>query len=263
MRRIFSIVVLILALALPTFAADAHDKALVEKVKTAVALLYSQDESGGMKMHCTATAFEKVKDGYNFVSAAHCVGNDDVAKEKAASPTNIPFFITFDEENGIAKRFYPANVVFVGYQHRGEDFSVFHVKTSENWPTIPIGDETKEQEGSSFINIASPLGLGKQVMYGTISKMFLDRPVVSGDINWKGTLVLQIPGVQGGSSGSALVADDQGAIVGFLVGSIGDGTIVAIPVTRFTAVKKAVDAKKYKWYSPDAQLNPDGTEKQQ
>lgn len=258
MRRLLILLLSTLLVMVPVRAMD-HDKALVEKAKGAVALLYSQTDSGGMTMHCTATAFEKVEGGYRFVSAAHCVGNDDTQKEKAASPTNTPFYITFDEVN-VTKKFYPAKVIFVGYQHRGEDFAVFEVKTTEVWPTIPLGDERKEAEGASFINIASPLGLGKQVMYGTISNLFLDRPVVQGDINWKGTLVLQIPGVQGGSSGSALIADDQQAIVGFLVGSIGEGTIVAIPVSRFIAVKKAVAEKKYKWYSPAEQVNPDGTE---
>lgn len=249
---------LTLALSSPSFAAD-HDPVLVNQAKGAVALLYSQDESGGMKMHCTATAYKKVEGGYRFVSAAHCFGTDNVEKEKSAPTTNVPYFITFDESKSI-KKFYPAEVVFVGFQHRGEDFATLDVKTDESWSTIPLGDEKKEQEGDSFINVASPLGLGKQVMYGTISNMFLDRPVVEGDINWKGTLVLQITGVNGGSSGSALISDKQKAIVGFLVGQIGGSTIIGIPVSRFKAVEAAVEAKKYKYYSPQVQLNPDGSE---
>ena len=256
-------------------ASDAHDKNLVEKAKNAVALLYSQDEAGGMRMHCTATSFESFSreekaetgkmhtvNGYHFVSAAHCVGSDESTvpgQEKSAKTTNKSFYITFDEVKQ-TKKFYLARVMWVGYQHRGEDFSVFEVVTDDKWPTIPIGDETKESEGASFINVASPLGLGKQVFYGTISSLYLDRPVVEGDINWKGTLVIQLSGVNGGSSGSALIADDQQAIVGFLVGTIGGNIIIAIPATRFTAVKKAVEAGKYKWYNPDKQLSPDGTE---
>ncbi len=258
MKRIAALLFAFL-LTIPLGVAAQHNKELVEKAKKAVVLLYSQDESGGMRMRCTATAFEKSEVGYLLISAAHCIGDDNVEKERAASPTDIPFFVTFDETD-VIKKFYPVHVKFVGYQHRGEDFAVFEVKTTEVWTTIPLGDEKKETEGSTFINVASPLGLGKQVMYGTISNLFLDRPFLSGNINWKGTLVLQIPGVQGGSSGSALVADDQEAIVGFLVGSIGDGTIVAIPVSRFIAVKKAVAEKKYKYYTAPEQLNPDGTE---
>ena len=263
---------LIFMLVIPAVA-NEHSKDLVEKAKNAVALLYSQDESGGMQMHCTATNYESfsrdVKDekgkvttvkGYHFVSAAHCVGSDNVDKEKSASPINTSFYLTFDEAKKETKKFYPTTVSFVGYQHRGEDFASFEVITDEKWVTVPIGDEKKEHEGSSFINVASPLGLGKQVFYGTISNLYLDRPIIEGDINWKGTLVIQMSGVGGGSSGSALIADDQEAIVGFLVGTIGGNTIIAIPASQFTAVKKAVDEKKYKWYTPPVQINPDGTD---
>ena len=265
MKSLILATVISLGLSTPLLS-QTHDKALVEKAKNAVVLLYAQDASGAMTMRCTATAFERDRvpadNGvftYHFISAAHCVGSDDTTHEKSASATNIPFYVTFDETHA-AKTFHPASVLWVGYQHRGEDFAVFEVKTREDWPTIPLGDEQQEKEGASFINIAAPLGLGKQVMYGTISMLVLDRPVIQGDINWKGALVLQLPGVQGGSSGSALISDTQQAIIGFLVGTIGEGTIIAIPVSRFRAVRKAVDAKKYKWYSPDTQLSPDGSD---
>lgn len=248
------LLILILTLALSTTLlarATDHNPILVERTKHATALLFAQAESGGMSMRCTATAFAKTGTGYDFVTAAHCVGDDDVPAAKSATGSDESFFMTFDEEGG-AKQFWPATVVWVGYQHRGDDFAVFHVESKETWATIPIGDEKKESEGASFINVARPLGLGKQVMYGTISKMTLDRPVINDDINWKGAMVLQLSGVNSGSRGRALVSDAQSAIVGFLVGGIGNaGTIIAIPVSRFTAVQKAIADKTYKWYQPE------------
>jgi S1-C subfamily serine protease len=251
----FLIVSLIL-IPFKSFAAD--DKALVEKVNKAVALLYSQDESGSMKMLCTATIFEKSSKGYLFVSAAHCVGNDDVQKEHSAK-SDHPFYITFDEIK-TAKKFYPASVQWGGYQHRGEDFSVYEVVTDENWPVIPVVSEKGLKDGAEILNIASPLGLGKQVFHGTISSLYLDRPVVAGDINWKGSVVLQLPGVNGGSSGSAIISEENKSIVAFLVGTIGGSTIIAIPASRFLAVKKAIEGKKYKWYAPEIELTPEGSE---
>jgi hypothetical protein len=266
--RILSALVVATMLMMPmrAFASDpnvisAADKVFVDNAKAAVGLLYSQDESGGMRMHCTVTAFEKTLKGYNFVTAAHCVGSDDTTKERSANPFNISFFITFDEQK-TAKRFFAATPVFVGYQSRGEDFSVFSVETTEKWATVNIGDESKLQDGAQYWNIASPLGLGRQVFEGLISSMYLDRPLISGDINWKGTLVLQQTGVNGGSSGSALISKETRSIVGFLVGSIGGSTIVAIPVSRFIAVRKAVEAGKYKYWTTQQDLNPDGTPKQ-
>jgi S1-C subfamily serine protease len=259
MKKVFTSLALAVSLALtPLFAAEPT---FIDKAKQAVALLYSQDESGGMKMRCTVTAFEKAEKGYLFVTAAHCVGSDDTTKEKSASPFKTSFFITFDEK-GSEKRFYPAAPKFVGYQSRGEDFSVFSVDTKETWETVEIGDEKVLKDGAQYWNIASPLGLGKQTFEGIISSVFLDRPLVEGDINWAGTLVLQQAGVNGGSSGSALISKETHKIVGFLVGSVAGSTIIAIPVSRFVAVRKAVDAKKYKWWTLQEDVNPDGTPKQ-
>ena len=238
----------------------ADDRAFVEKAKKAVGLLYSQDAQGGMQMRCTATAFEKVPKGYLFATAAHCIGSDDVQKEKSASPFKTSFFITFDERL-MAKKFFHANPVFVGYQSRGEDFAVFEVDTTEDWETVTIGDEKDIKDGAPYWNIASPLGLGVQTFEGIISSMFLDRPLVEGDINWQGTLVLQQTGVNGGSSGSTLISKETKKVVGFLVGSVSGSTIIAIPISRFVAVSKAVAEKKYKYWTSQQELNPDGTPK--
>lgn len=264
---------LALALLVPVPARAAEDP-FVAQAKQAVGILYSQTEQGGMVMHCTVTAFDKqaplptpTKDGsvppvvktYSFLSAAHCVGEDrkDAGKELSASPENIPFYITFDEQKG-DKRFWPANVKWVGYQSRGEDFAVFEVKSTEDWPTIPIGNSSKLKDGAAYWNIASPLGLGRQVQEGVIASTDLDRPIIFQDINWRHTLVLQQTGVNGGSSGSALIEKSSKTIVGTLVGSIAGSTIIAIPIDRFTAVKKAVEAGKYKYWKQEVNIGPDG-----
>lgn len=260
-RRIALYVMMSALISLPVTAASSF----IDTAKMAVGILYSQQEDGGMRMHCTTTAFEKVPDGYLFVTAAHCVGSDDRSKERTANPYSHTFFISFDETGSRAKQFWPALPVFVGYQSRGEDFAVFRVVTREAWPTIPLGDESILSEGAQYWNIASPLGLGRQIQEGLISSMSLDRPITEGDINWKGTLVLQQAGVNGGSSGSPLVSKDQKKIIGFLVGTIGGSTTVAIPVSRFRAVQNAVEKDTYKYWKAvrdeNQDLNPDGTVK--
>lgn len=228
------------------------DKSLIDQVYRSVALLYSQDASGSMKMHCTATAYDKKDGGYVFATAAHCVGSDDTTKERSANAANQSFFVTFDEADG--KMFYPAKVLGVGYQHRGDDFATFHVKTKEDWPTVPLGDEQKETvadgEGAPILNVASPLGLGKQVFHGYISSLSLDRPIVEDDINWKGSMLLQISAGPG-SSGSAIVSVRQRAIVGFLVGTIGGSNIVAIQVSKFKTFAEGIAKGSYRWYAPE------------
>lgn len=249
MFKLFSSCVVALVIASATADACWATQTFAERVKASTAILYSQEEDGGMRMRCTATAFEKTETGYLFISAAHCIGEDDTAHEAVASYDTTRFFLTFDES--AVKRFYAATVRMVGYQHRGDDLAVFEVTTTDRWPVTPVGSEKDESEGNPFINVASPLGLGLQVFHGSISKLELDRPIIQGDINWIGTLVLQITGVNGGSSGSAVVSEGQEKIVGILVGTIGGSTIIAIPATRFVKFRAQVEAGKYRWMKSD------------
>lgn len=230
-------------LAIPMFAAD---QPLLARVKASVAILYSQDEEGSMHMRCTTTAFKKTSKSYLFVSAAHCLGDDDGRHETSAPFADLSLYVTFDEVQA-AKTFYPADVVLVGYQQRGDDFCVLEVKTQETWTIIPLGDEKQEQDGAIVINVASPRGLGLQVFRGTISSLYVDRPLMEGGINWKGSMLLQITAGPG-SSGSAIVSERQEAIVGFVVGVVGQNNVVAIPVSRFKAVRRAFEDGKYKWF---------------
>ncbi len=217
---------------------------------TATALLYGQTEDGSLRMLCTATAFERNKDVYHFVTAAHCVAEDDTAHDRVqVEPTS--WYLTFDDPD--RKNFFPAKVLGVGYQHRGDDFAVLEVKLDKAVPVIPISAKNAVM-GEEVSNIASPLGLGKQLFRGHVSKANLDRPVVEGDINWKGATLLQMSSGPG-SSGSAIVSRSQKAIVAFLVGSIGSRgspNIVAIPVSKFSKFWTEIKAKKYKWYKDDS-----------
>ena len=245
MFKSFLLSLIILSSPMFAFAQAKSDHALVEKAKNAVALLYSQDESGGMRMRCTATVFEKTKTIYKLVSAAHCIGDDNTTKERSADPTNTPFYISFD--NSTPKEFYKAKAVFVGYQHKGDDFAVFEVESKEDWPVLLIGTEKSVTEGSALLNVASPQGLGKQVFRGSISSMDLDRPIIEGDINWQHALLLQIQSGPG-SSGSALISIEDGTIIGFLVGVVGGNNVVGIPVSKFTTALSKFGEDKYPYF---------------
>lgn len=226
--------------------AQTIDPQYVKTLYSATTLLYGQGEDGAMKMRCTATAIERDDKGYTFVTAAHCACVDDTDK-KTVSPEKTYFFVTSDEE--VSKDFMRATPVGCGYRHRGDDFALFHVETKATFPIIPLGKDPELLD--QVVNVASPLGLGKQVMVGTISSTVLNRPVVEDDINWDKALLLQMFGVNGGSSGSSLVCANQKAICGFVVGSIGSTSMVAIPVERYKKFKAQLDAGDYKWWNPD------------
>jgi len=238
---------LVLAMCAIPAGAQKSDNDYVNSVfYPATALLYSQTAEGGMQMRCTATAIEKTGDGYIFVTAAHCGAVDDT-QSKTVSPDKTFFYITPDESGD--KSFMRAEPVGAGYRHKGDDFMLFAVKTDKPFPIVALGNDPKALE--AVVNIASPLGLGKQVFLGNISKPVLDRSVVEGDINWTNAVTVQLFGTDGGSSGSALVCLDQRAICAFVVGSVGGTTIVAMPVSRLKAVIAGIKDGTYKYWKKD------------
>lgn len=212
----------------------------------ATTLLYSQTDDGNMKMRCTATAIEKTAKGYRFITAAHCACEDDV-EAKTVSPEKAFFYLTTDDT--AKKEFLKAEIVGCGYRHAGDDFAMFQVETDKVFPVIPLGDDPKTLE--SVVNVASPLGLGKQTFMGSISSATLERAVIVDDINWTHTVLMQLFGTDGGSSGSSVVCLEQKKICALVVGSINRTSIVAIPVSRLVKFKVKLAAGTYKQWVED------------
>jgi len=236
-----SIALIAMLVSNPSAKAQDH-KQFVQNVYDSVVLLYGQNESGGMGMRCTATAFEQLSDksGYRFVSAAHCVEGKTDKEQKAQK-----YYISTDTVG--EKTFMLATLVEAGDKSAGDDFSVFEVKTKKTFVVTPIGKSAGLEVGDRVINVASPYGLGKQYFEGYVSNTKLDRPPLdAGEVQWTDVMLVEV-GSAGGSSGSAIVSEDQHAIVGFLVGGT-QSTIgaVCIPVDKFTAFYDAVKAGKYK-----------------
>lgn len=223
-----------------------------KNVYAAVALFYAQTEDGTFKQLCTATAFERSGKTYKFITAAHCVAEDNVLRERV-EVVRVRFLTTFDEEG--EKGIVPVKLLAVGYQCNGDDLAVFEVQLKKEIPVIPLAAKNAIR-GEHIVNVASPLGLGKQLFRGYVSSSKLDRPMISerAGINWDGATLLDIS-VGPGSSGSAVVSPKQGGIVGILVGTIGGRSstfnVVAIPVEQFHKFWNAAKAGKYKWYRPE------------
>ena len=215
------------------------EKELIPMVEGAVALLYTQDLAGDMSMTCTATAYEKTAKGYRFVSASHCVSGDKDAEQKQAK-----FFLTSDAAD--VKNFISAKLIQAGDKNLGDDFSIYEVETDQKFNVIPLGDSSKLETGDAVIDVAAPLGLGKQLFVGYVSLPKLDRPPVdAGEVKWTDLMLIQIGGGPG-SSGSSIISVDQLAIVGFFVGgSQADIGKLCVPVSKFKTFLAKVASGKY------------------
>lgn len=248
MKLVAPIILFILLILTPASQAQTKSE-FAKKVYNSVVLLYSQTDDGGMKMRCTATSYKTVahpdKTEYTrFVSAAHCVDGDRDEEQKLQK-----YFITADNEG--EKVFLPAKLIEAGDKKRGDDFSIFEV-IGTKFSTIPIGDSSKLYMGESLIGVSSPFGLGKLYYEGYMSNLHVDRPPMdAGEVQWTDVMIAQIGGGPG-SSGSSVVSLDQHAIIGFIVGSFGQGNpgMILVPVDKFKAFESAVDAGKYKKLSP-------------
>ena len=246
MRRIILTSLLLTTILFsPVRAEGLPDSTIAERAYAATAILYKQTASGGMDMACTATAFEKGSKGYLFVSASHCVAEDDKTHQKAVVSSS-PFYISFDQVKD--KTFHWAEGVMAGYQGRGDDFAVLSVDTKEERPTMPLGQAGQVKMGEEVLNVAAPVGLGRQLFFGRVSLVNMDRPVPSREINWKNAMLLQVDGGPG-SSGSSVISLEHEAIICFIVGSVkGNPSVVSIPVSRFLSFRDAVRRRQYKWF---------------
>src|SRR5208337_1734397 len=239
--RLATTLILSAFLSLTTLAQTNH-KDFVQHVYDSVAALYIQTESGGMDMKCTATAYEKLADssGYRFVSASHCVEGKTDKEQKAQK-----YYITLDESG--EKTFYRAILIETGDKTIGDDFSIFEVKATKVFAISPLGNSSIVKVGDKVINISSPLGLGKQYFEGYVSNLHLDRPPLNaGEVKWTDVMLIEIGGGPG-SSGSAIISEEQHAIVGFVVGTTGANVgLVILPADKFIAFEKAVKAGTYR-----------------
>ena len=224
---------------------------LEEKVKNAVVVLYGQMDDSSIRMFCTGTIFERNDNKYRIVTAAHCVSDDDLVRGKTAA-IPVRWFITFENPNDHG--FLEVQLVGAGYQSNGDDLAVIELETDKDLPVIPIADSDPVL-GEDFVNIASPMGLGKQLFYGQISKERLELPIISGTINWRNNVLVQTQSGPG-SSGSSIVSRCSGKIIGILVGSIaypGRGTpnVVVVPISRFNKFYSEIKSGNYKYFDKD------------
>lgn len=223
MKRFVAIAALIASLVSGrALAAD------VSKLSESVVILYRQTEAGSMQMVCTATVFENIGDEARLLTAAHCL----MRFKDDGKPTldRAPMFASLDEPDN--KTFVRVTGEGYGSMATGNDFAVLRARFGRQLPVVALGDESSERAGSAVVHVSAPYGIGKALFTGAIALPKIDRPLLDDDrqINWWGAMLIQ--GVAaGGASGSAIVSQSTGKIIGILVGHNGP-FVIAIPISR-------------------------------
>lgn len=194
-----------------------------QRVSPAVGALYAQKSDGSLQFLCSITATDKSEKRTLLLTALHCV-------EKGVS-----YMVSF---NG--KQFHSARVWSVPRwdvdpaKHRKAfgtpevDMAFFAIEGQLDVPTVTIGNDASVRPGRQIVTVGFPLGVTK-ISYNGIVSGRLERPGSGVD----GYLTLQIFGSPG-SSGSAIIDQDSGTIIGVLVSArqefVGLPVIFATPI---------------------------------
>ncbi|MEE9499588.1 MAG: serine protease [Nitrospinaceae bacterium] len=193
------------------------------RVSSAVGALYVQTAGGDLNYACTVTVIEHKEERSILITAGHCVDRGEA------------YMVTFD-----GRRFYTARVWKLPAEkinpqkkrQYGEpmvDMALFIVDERLSVKPIEIGMKVSVEPGRGVLTVGYPLGVTK-IRYNGIIAGRLERPGSKDH----GYLLLQIFGAPG-SSGSAVVDQRTGLIIGILVsgkqGSAGLPVIYAVPIS--------------------------------
>jgi hypothetical protein len=205
-------------------------------IDKSVALLYRQTDTGGMEMICTATAFERIAGKTMYLTAAHCVTEDEPSAIGKSRVVDAPLFLSTDDRD--AKDYVRASVIEVGVKEKGYDYAV--LSSALDLPRLLIGDERLERDYVRIRCVGAPAGVGKVMGFGHVALRHIDRPLKFDEqkINWAGAALVSVDDVEGGSSGSAIVSEDTGKIIGILVGTY-KSMVIAVPASRVATQEKA------------------------
>jgi Trypsin-like peptidase domain len=242
--KLLPAILLVLSLISPLFgqqqtpAPAPNPAAFYSDVYSATVVIYRQMDNGGFNPVCTATSIAHVPDGYVFASASHCID------------PGADYYVS---EGGQPVVLYPVSIVQRGNLLKGFDYAMLLVPTDHKFPLIQLGQDPSSLLGEPVVSVSAPLGMGKQVLRGFISSPHVDRPIPVHDQsgkamgNWSGGILIQMPGVNAASSGSAIICVQQQAICGIVVGVVstplGQET-VALPISRLEAEIQKHQPKK-------------------
>lgn len=186
--------------------------------------LYGQKDgdNGDFVRHflCTATAVEKTADGYDLLTAGHCVTGEDL-------PPDLHFYVT---ENIVANPVLQTVTVDKAENSDKYDFALLHLKTARIYPVISVSKNAPSAIGSMIYNVNFSEGWAKQEGTGFVSSNVMTVSGAEGDCDiCQGRFMVQVLAGPG-ASGSAIVDETTHQIIGLLEGGDSRAQIGAIVI---------------------------------
>lgn len=192
----------------------------VSQLRQASAMLYSRNLHGGYTSRCTATIIRRTLSGYYLLTAAHCIKQEEE-----------PYLIFGDDDSTVTM--YQAIATFIGIEKDGADYAILFIKSTKNFPVIRLGNSDKVRPRERVMSVGNSADLGLIETEGFVTLPSLNRPLIDRKeaVDWRGYILVDLP-VTSGASGSAVYSLHQHAVIGVLVGKIGDTHVAALPINR-------------------------------
>jgi len=195
-----------------------------QKAETATFLLYGRSASAN-RDHvpiCTAFVYKKVSDGYNLLTAGHCFVN-------TGAPADVQYFVV------------PGQVVDGSY--KGEDVEVLgavddgkmdvaelHLKTNKKYSVLELDNKLPKIDDKVFF-VGYPAVVSQVVMTGRVESEVLRSNGPRNDCGiCEGRILVQIGGA-GGASGSPVISEKTGKVVGILEGHAFENGVLIVPAS--------------------------------
>jgi hypothetical protein len=192
----------VLLLCVPAQAATP----LEQRVFDATVAIFTKDANGQPDRSCTASAISRKDNKYLFVTAAHCVLIWDANGNLTGQPVSALYLTPDTNEPWVV----PAHVLLFQYDNQGgHDWGVIEAMIPVVMPLLEIGPPPLL--GDEVLVVGFPAFFTKQLSQGIVSTPHVAAQGLSG------YGALNLYGIAGGSSGSAVVNVRTGRICGLIV----------------------------------------------
>lgn len=226
---------LTLAFCLLFGSASAHAGKHQQALKSTF-ILYGRSEARGIdhKELCTAFAYKKVSDGYILMTAGHCF--------PAEAPSDVTYLVADGQavDNPILQPVEVLNYVDDGKM----DVAELHLKTKKKYKVLQLSDEPVKIDDKVFY-VGYPEMVSQVVYTGRVGSNIMQSIVDSNDPCdiCKGRFLVQTGGGPG-ASGSPIISERTGKVVGILEGHVFENGVVVVPTPAIESYYQKVGHSK-------------------
>lgn len=188
---------------------------------------------------CTAFIYKKAPDGYVLMTAGHCLQPD--------APKDASYFVAEGQLVSDPK-LQPVEVLNA-VDDGVMDVAELHLKTDKQYPILELDEKPTEIDDEVFY-VGYPKMVSQVVFTGRVAGELMQKPCGNedNDDTCVGRFLVQIGGA-GGASGSPVISERTGKVVGILEGHEFENGIAVVPApaienyyskTGHLAIKKKV-----------------------